>query len=456
MNCLLAIHSFSMQQTGQLIQAGLFPDKVTPTSKLRKDPQNVSYQFTSSPGHLNAIKPTTFQILVEKLLQLNSSHQENPSLEMPYVGPKTLMRFLECFCKIFHSKFSELESEKAKLTKALSTLHSTHEQVVQMKSSLKELKHQHEQVSKSVDTLLQSLISKSCQLEKLKAVMGESSSVYSAMQMVSELERKLMENDDDDELLALCLDKRASRLESLLQKAQDRVKVAKNEEVEVKKLMNKAKEVAQHWQSKIDRNTIDEVKRINSPPHLVGTIMELILTLLNQYGSAAGEQGQSSAEDSSSSGTPGHTAAFLSKKKKTGPSAASTAKMEKEQWNSILLAMGDSQKFLDMLNNLKWEDGLSTDASNLIMSRLAVPGRNVPQSESDSSIDRSDEKNKSKEGLITVSMARYAAEAAGFMCSFAVSIVEYTDTLKPYKVAAKKLARLVRFECTNLCLMFSI
>ena len=438
MNCLLAIHSFSMQQTGQLIQAGLYPDKA---SKSRKDHQNASYQFTSSPNHSQAIKPTTFQILVEKLIQLNSSHRESHGLEIPYVGPKTLIRFLECFCEIFHTKFSELESEKDKLTKALSTLHSTHEQVVQMKSTLKELKHQHEDVSKSVETLLQSLIAKSCQLEKLKAVMGESSSVYSAMQMVSELERKLMEGDDDDELLALCLDKRASRLESLLQKAQDRVKVAKDEDVEAKQLMNKAKEVALHWQSKIDRNTIDEVKRINSPPHLVGTIMELMLTLLNQYGTAAGEQSSSSAEDSSSSGTPGHMATFMSKKKKIGPSAASTAKMEKEQWNTILLAMGDSQKFLDMLNSLKWEDGLSTDASNLILSRLAVPGRNVPQSESDSSIDKSDDRSKSKDSLISISMARYAAEAAGFMCAFAVAIVEYTDTFKPYKIAAEKLSR---------------
>ena len=428
-----------MQQTGQLIQAGLHPDKVG------RESQQVSYQFTGSPDHSKVSKPTTYEILVEKLLRLNSALLETRGLEMPYVGPKTLIQFLECFCEIFHTKFTESEAEKAKLTKALGALHNTHEQVVQMKSTLKELRQHHDEVSKSAEKLLNDLISKSCQLEKLKAVMGESSSVYSAMQMVNELERKLMEADDEDELLALCLDKRASRLEGLLQKAQDRVKAAENEAAEAKQIMTKAKEVAQHWQSKIDRSTIDEVKRINSPPHLVGTIMELMLTLLNQYGSGSGardqSQSSSTADESSSTATPGHTAGFMSKKKKTGSSAASTAKMEKEQWNSILLAMGDSQKFLDMLNNLKWEDGLSTDASNLILSKLAVPGRNVPISESDISIDKADEKTKTKDSFITVSMARYAAEAAGFMCAFAISIVEYSDTFKPYKIALEKLAR---------------
>ncbi len=439
-HCLLAIHSFAMQQTGQLVQAGLYPDKISQISQIG-DSQTASYQFTSSPSHSNATKPTTFEIIMEKLFQLNSTLHNSSGLEIPYVGPKTLVRFLEYFCEIFHNKYTELQSDRSKLTKALTTLQSTHEEVVQMKSTYKELKRNHEEASKSVETLLESLISKSCQVEKLKAVMGESSSVYSAMQMVNDLERKLMETDDEDELLALCLDKRASRLEGLLQKAQDRVRAAEKEQEDASKLMSKAKEEAQHWHDKIDRNTIDEVKRINSPPHLVGTIMELMLTLLNQYGSGVGEHSQSASDESSSSGTPGHLATFTVKRKKTGPSASITAKMEKEQWNSILLAMGDSQKFMDMMNNLKWEDGLSTDASNLILSRLAVPGRNVPISDTNVSTDKADEKSKGKESLITVSMARYAAEAAGFMCAFAVAIVQYTDSFKPYKIASEKLSR---------------
>ena len=51
---------------------------------------------------------------------------------------------------------------------------------------------------------------------------------------------------------------------------------------------------------------------------------------------------------------------------------ADTARMEKEAWQAIQLAIGDSQRFLDLLAGLKWEDGLSPDAVNLIESRLAT------------------------------------------------------------------------------------
>ena len=48
--------------------------------------------------------------------------------------------------------------------------------------------------------------------------------------------------------------------------------------------------------------------------------------------------------------------------------------MEKEAWQAIQVAIGDSQRFLDLLAGLKWEEGLSPDAVNLIESRLATSG----------------------------------------------------------------------------------
>lgn len=449
MKVLLSIHSCVMQETGQLLQAGLQPDHLTQTGETSHRTDPISNWVFGSPYSTRESRPFTYEILVEKVLKLNNALTHTKRIETPYVGPRTLLQFLECFCEIFHTKHTEAVADRSKLTKALATLHNTHEQVVQMKTTLQELRQHHDQVSMSADALLKSLTSKSCQLEKLKALMGDSSSVYSAMLMVSELERKLMEADDEDELLALCVDKRTSRMDGTLQKAQDHVRVAEKEEMDAKMAVNKSKETAQNCHNKIDRNTIDQVKSLNNPPHLVGTIMELMLTLLNQYGSTS-EQTQlnSSSDENSSSSTPGHTAAFMSKKKRKS-SSVNTAKMEKEQWNSIQIAIGDSQRFLDMLKSLKWEEGLSTDATNLILSQLAVPGRNVSLSDSETSIDRSDEKpfsssvGKNKEGLITVSMARYAAESAALMCTFAVSIVEYNDTLKPYKLALEKLTKYV-------------
>ena len=105
--------------------------------------------------------------------------------------------------------------------------------------------------------------------------------------------------------------------------------------------------------------------------------------------------------------------------------------MEREQWLAIQLAIGDSQKFLDLLNGLKWEEGLSPDAVNLITCKLAT-ARNSDGSSSTPS---------SRGGLITVSMAKHAAESAATMCAFAVAIVDYNHSFKPYKLAAEKLQR---------------
>lgn len=445
MKCLTSIHNFMMQETQQLLQAGLQPGHlIQHSSDLTEGASNPT---GFSAPNVDADRPSTYSILMEKVIAMNKSLSGVKDSYLSYIGPRTYLQFLECFSETFHVKQTKAKTDKENLSKALSTLGSTQEQVEEMRNALKELKHQHDQASKLSDQLLKSVTLKSCQLEKLKALMGQSSSVLSAMQMVNEQERQLMENEEDDEeLLALFLDRQTTRLEALLVKAKEHLGVAEKEESESRKAMIKSKETALYWHNKIDRNAIDQIKSLNNPPRLVGTIMELMLTLLKQYG--VDPQTGSSSEGSSSS-TPGHMGLSMSKKKKNAFSAAAqTAKLEKEQWNAIQIAIGDSQKFLDLLNGLKWEDGLSTDAVNLILSKLAIPGKNVPFSVSDTKdgpskgvnqpVSASESRNV-PENLITISMARHAAESAASMCAFAVSIVEYNDSFKPYKLTAEKL-----------------
>jgi hypothetical protein len=348
---------------------------------------------------------------------------------LPYVGPRTYKQFLECFCEIFLAKQAEAVKDRENLSRAVATLGSTQHQAEEMRTTLKELKQQHSEANRLSEKILKSLTLKSCQLEKLKAMMGQSSSVLNAMQMVREQERQLVENDEDDEELLMLFSDRISRLESLLIEAREYVCAAEQVESEAELAMMKSKEAALLWQGKIDRNAIDQIKSLNSPPQLVGTIVELMLTLLQQYGA---DPPSGSASDGSSSSTPGHYPLQGKRKKSTG--------LDKEQWNAIVLAVGDSQRFLDLLNGLKWESGLSTDAVNLILSKLAVPGKNVPNSGSEGAKAGRDAASADPtEGLITVAMAQHAAESAGNMFRFAVSIVEYNESFKPYRIAAEQL-----------------
>lgn len=426
MKCLSSIHSFMMQETQQLVHLGLQANHFVQDSCLIEE------------SSTDCNRPSTYDILVEKMAKMNESNKKG-GVAFPYVGPRTHLQFLECFCEIYSVKRAQVMTDRANLGKALAALHSTQDQAEEMKRTLEELRHKHSQASKLADELLKSLTLKSCELEKLRALLGYSSSVLSAIQMVNEQERQLLENDEDDEeLLSLFMGRQTTRLEAMLVKAKERLKVAEQEASEAEQTMIKSKERALYWHGKIDRNAIDQIKNLNNPPPLVGIIMELILTLLQQYGV---DQLSSSESEGSSFSTPGHNGQSSRKKKKSTYS-------DKEQWNAIQIAIGDSQKFLDLLNGLKWEDGLSTDAVNLILSKLAIPGKNVPLSESEakpgtgSALERSLSFSASKgtpENLITVSMARHAAESAAHMCAFAVSIVEYNDSFKPYKLATEKL-----------------
>ena len=112
---------------------------------------------------------------------------------------------------------------------------------------------------------------------------------------------------------------------------------------------------------------------------------------------------------------------------------------------SLQQAIGDSQRFLDLLNSLKWEDGLPAEAVSLIESKLATSHNNsgTQGERHPSTADSvSSASEKGARGLITVSMAKHAAESAAFLCGFAVSIVEYQRTFEPYRAAEKKVAKL--------------
>ena len=299
-----------MHHTGQLIQAGLHPDH-----SRSHDHQTTA---SSKPAHG---APTSFDHLIEKMSKLSADSQCS-GLQLPYVGPRTKLQFLECFCEIFKCKYSKTESERDNLSKALGTLHNTQQEAAAMKTTLQELKQEHEKASRLSKELMTDLTAKSCQVERLKALLGHGSSVLSAMQMVSEQERQLLENEeDDDELLTVFMDRRSSRLEAKLLRAKEQLATAEREEREAKQAMTNTKEQvrrkttltmqhvtllvcslqALHWQSKMDRNTIDQIKSLNNPPRLVGTIMELMLTLLKQYGSSE----QTATSDDSLTSTPG-------------------------------------------------------------------------------------------------------------------------------------------------------
>ena len=201
---------------------------------------------------------------------------------------------------------------------------------------------------------------------------------------------------------------------------------------------------ARQCQLRIDRNTIDQIKTLPAPPPLVCTIMELMISLL---------QTNRTPSHPSDSHLP-HVLSGVSQessgsKRKSLASLPSGTKVDKERWSQIQLAMGDSQHFLDLINGLNWEEGLSREAVDLVESTLATSHAKVldsATSTADSTISSTD-----YGGLITVSMARHASEATASMCAFAIAIVNYQYLFEPYRIARERADKLRKDIAGTTC-----
>ena len=192
---------------------------------------------------------------------------------------------------------------------------------------------------------------------------------------------------------------------------------------------------ALQWQSKIDRNTIDQIKSLINPPALVGVIMEMMLTLLQHNSSV--DATTNGGEESLSS----HHSSIMNLQKKRSANTLQNSKLDREQWQAIQLAIGDSQKFLDLLGAFKWENGLDTYSINLIESML-VTSKNSDQLQG--MVQASPGSASGPTALISVNTARYASEAVAIMCAYVIAIADYHYLIEPCHQASDNV-----LQCMN-------
>ena len=183
--CLGNIHHFMLRETGQLLHSGEQPGYFTTQSPL---PQ----------GGQQSCPPSSYECLMEKVVSLSHQLQSGGGsvsdngggeggeggMRLPYVGPRTFVQFIECFCEIYRVKNSEAVTEKQHLSQAVETLQRTQQDADTMKTTLSELRQKHGEASRLSEELLAHLTAKACQLERAKAILGHGSSVLSAIQVI--------------------------------------------------------------------------------------------------------------------------------------------------------------------------------------------------------------------------------------------------------------------------------
>lgn len=506
--CIIAVHTLVLQETAHLSRAGFYPQKegldsssIIPAMQQREmpntdigltsgtiieedetaaSPSGTFLNFPSQAKHTfyqrhvpslleNCGPITTAECLMEKCYLLYKNQATGVSSTedvcLPSVGPTTMDQFTECICRLYAQKSQEYSQKKAQLTNALNALEKIGRDVESLKQALDEMRAKWKEAAKRSDSLMEALSSKTCELEVLRARLGQESNVLSAMRMVADQERGLMEYEDDEGLLEILVNdsgRRSSRLDTLIQRTQEQLDEALREEAELSTDLFKANENVKSLLGKIDRNTVEQVKSLNNPPVLVGVAMELIVRLLQPQSSdthTALEASEGSAallmagRAASIADGVSQTSAGTKKSKRSAPlgiaslqgETSGSRRLNKEQWSKIQLAIGDSQRFLDFLHSLSWEEGLSQDVIQTVESQLATSHNVDPLPDGKETQPKSTPLHSvTGVELITIRAARYTSEALGLLCSYVLAITEHHYLLEPLKRARDRVKQLKR------------
>ena len=242
----------------------------------------------------------------------------------------------------------------------------------------------------------------------------------------------------------------------------------------------------------MDRNTVERIRSLNSPPRLIGTIMELVMTLIRhtqehsmEADTAAADAGSDLTASSPmppSSHTPSSTKKLYSLS--VLPGGTMQSKLDRDQWTAIQLQIGDPQKFVEAVQQVPWEEGLAPDLAGLIEAYLsstpvsdygasvtseALKPKSVSQRgsragsslEQGTSMTSESQKPKLRRGSskvgfsvtkqmktseassgITLAAAKHASEDTAVLMAYVIAILDYHRCYVPHKSNELKLVDL--------------
>ncbi|XP_033113255.1 dynein heavy chain 5, axonemal-like isoform X2 [Anneissia japonica] len=460
-SCMAKIHSHVLHDCNQIPWAGETNDKITLTQ--------VKIQ-----GKKETIKVTNLEVdnlpytksIMRQKIELRHRKLDEPGKHELFVGPRTFRRFMDCFKYLYTTKSKENTTKVNQLKKALACLSKTREDARAKKAEIVRLQKLFEEASEKTATLLKQLSSKATVLEKTKALYQQSHGSLNAFLQMADVESD--EEEQDDLLMADDKDEYDKEFDRLREQNLKCRQVAIEEELiqaakrveECRTSLQKACEQVIHWKDKVDRACIERLRSFQNPTPIVLQVLEMIMALLGKSKPVQPERSEKlnfSSEDASiisgrtsSTGTKSPTKNWKGSKSKDNAS-------EKHKWKQLQVIMNDSNKFVELLHNISWENGLD---KNILMnveyflpktkegegvtgegSLLDVPGG--PK------LPPSSRKSPSAVEGITIAATRYSSEDAGTLVAYTCGIVEYSHLCGPLQQALDRLQELQKEKIEN-------
>ncbi|BFZ10052.1 hypothetical protein BsWGS_13093 [Bradybaena similaris] len=452
------IHSFILRDCNQLSWAGDVNAEINMTCHTLQDKKKdqLKVENVMVPN-----LPYSKVILLERI-RLNHANVYNKARNEVYVGPTSYRRFMETFRHLYLHKTKERTTSFDKLRKTLATLDRTKADAKDMKTNIMITTTQFEESQRKTRTLLNKLTMKVTLLEKLKAKVGISKSLDAYLQ----LNEMNVEDDEDDDLLKEEeydeYDAEFDRMREANMK--NRGVQAKEELIDVQAQVEEcrtslayAKQQVMHWKSKVDRNVVERIRAFQNPPVLVGQVVEMVLVLIgkrlpSQKISHVKEIYSGKEDLSSHLSTSSGSSKLIVKKAKIKDA---NDRFDKTQWKSMQQTMTDSVKFVDMLHNISWVDGLPAEVLAAVESYLACSkngqlGVTGEGSLLENALDQHFQAVKQRSpspgarGGLTIAGVKYASEDCATLVHYTIAIVEYSRLCGPLQMALERMHELER------------
>ncbi|KAL4232681.1 hypothetical protein ACF0H5_007369 [Mactra antiquata] len=451
--CLANIHSFVLRDCRQMPWAGDLNPEITLSSVKQHEKKKDQLKVTS-----NKVPNLPYsKVILHERIRIKHRAQEVAKNEV-FVGPTTFRRFMDCFRYLYTVKSRERTQTVDQLKKVLATLDQTRNDAKVMKKAIKNTNGKFEDAKIRTEELLVKLTNKATILEKLKAKVGLSTSLdaylhLNEMEAEQHEEDELLKQEEYDDYDREFDKMREATLKTRGVQAREELSAAKGQVDECRKNLDYAKDQVLYWKGKVDKQCIERLKAFSNPPVTVGMVMEMIMILIGkrlpsqriEMREVSGkDDNMSSRMSSSSSGTK-----IVKKTKKD-----ESGRVDRTQWKAMQNTMTDVTKFVDMLHNVSWEDGLPEDVLRAVESclsqgkdgELGVTGEgSLLENAQDINI-AAKKRTSSPDNArgITIAGARYSSEDSATLVQYTIAIVEYTRRCGPLKAALEKMNELQR------------
>eukprot|EP00117_Sycon_ciliatum_P045642 scpid309/ scgid0180/ Dynein heavy chain 8, axonemal; Axonemal beta dynein heavy chain 8; Ciliary dynein heavy chain 8 len=407
----------------------------------------------------------------------------NTKLSLDFIGAGTFRHFVSVFKQLYLDKVAQSSISKDQMIAAIDTIQRTNNRIAEIQAEAATKTAELESVEANVQRSLAQLTESSSLLEALYARMNIDKHKGRYLAAVLGATDERVNNLEERHRVALSnrvmVDKAelVSGLERQQQELETRIVAATETTNKLSEDLANAKSKVLAVKAKIDRNTMERIRTLNSPPTLIGEVMEMIQETLRFYAPisasqegtpASGSQVSTLGDTSSKAGPPQTPAAALKRRQTGGLQLQLQSKIDKDRWADIQLSIGDPQRFVDSLFAVPWEDTLEPAILNLLESRLkpqqvevrepthrrvgvrTTAAAATPRPKATGLKDGAPRATH-METMITVKKAKYASEDTAILTSYMLAIVDYQRALQPHIVACDQLGEL-KSELSGLLL----